>query len=148
MSRENYIKELLIYLVDGLFPENEGNRSPLIRKTGDKWKHKIGLAQLLEDVILNDKYKHKLSGDTPFIYSFSKKSKIRSIFRDRRNETDPNGKIDPTTGKRETFRITDPQNEEGIKRLFIIDKSLAQNTQGDPSKGSTYGRSEEHTSEL
>ncbi len=134
MSRETYIKELLIHLVDGLFPDDEvGN--PLVRKTGDGRKHKIRLAQLLEDVILNDKYKHKLSGDAPFIYSFSKKDKIRSIFRDRTKDPE----IDLNDPQGRTYKETDPYNEEGIKRLFKIDKSLIRNNQPNKSDNSTQG---------
>jgi hypothetical protein len=93
-----YIKQIYDSIVSLEFPDWEVD-SPLIRKTGDKSKHKIMLAHLLEDIIIHNKYAHK--DGIEYHYTFSKKKLLDKIFRDRK---------DPK----------DPRNEEGIKRLFYI----------------------------
>ena len=110
-KKKTYIKELVDNIVSVEFPDWE-LCSPLIRKTGNKNKHKILLARLLEDIMLENKYLHK-SG-LPFHYSFSKKELLDKIFRDRKNEVDKNDPLKRSYGE------TDPRNEEGIKRLFDI----------------------------
>jgi hypothetical protein len=97
-KRRTHIQQILDGIVSLEFPDWEVD-SPIIRKTGDKNHHKILLAQLLEDIVLHNKYAHK--DGIKYHYSFSKKGLLDKIFRDRKN---PN----------------DPRNEEGIKRLFDI----------------------------
>jgi hypothetical protein len=109
--KKSYIKEIVDAIVSIEFPDWE-ECSPLIRKTGDKTKHKVLLAQLLEAIMLENKYLH--NSGIPFHYSFDKQDVLDVIFRDRKNEIDPN---DPLKRK---YRETDPRNEEGTERLFEI----------------------------
>jgi hypothetical protein len=109
--KKSYIKEIVDAIVSIEFPDWE-ECSPLIRKTGDKTKHKVLLAQLLEAIMLENKYLH--NSGIPFHYSFDKQDVLDVIFRDRKNEIDPN---DPLKRK---YRETDPRNEEGTERLFDI----------------------------
>jgi hypothetical protein len=117
-NKTTYIKEIVDNIIDLEFPEWEIG-SPLYTKNKNKESKKILLAQLLEDIILKNKYLHK--NGLPFHYSFSRKEILNKIFRDR-TKTDKLGRreIDLNDPDGRTYKETDPRNEEGVKRLFYI----------------------------
>ena len=152
-SRKRYINAILEVVVDEYFPDDEVN-SPIVykrKKRGDpdgKY-HKRLLAELLERMVFEDKYIHRFSSavNEPYLYSIPKKRTekvvkegvykptitLEDIFRNRKNEVDIN---DPKCRK---YRETDPNNEEGIKRLFYIEHKFRQNTKNRDGEGSTIG---------
>jgi hypothetical protein len=117
-NKTTYIKEIVDNIIDLEFPEWEIG-SPLYTKNKNKDSKKILLAQLLEDIILKNKYLHK--NGIPFHYSFNKKNILNKIFRDR-TKADKLGRIEIDLNDPEgrTYKETDPRNEEGPKRLFFI----------------------------